>query len=101
MWTEKIKGTIWTEIVTEKIRQQSFNLKDLIKKEAEMLDVYVTELQYNDVTNREGFAAKVYFNAMFGMEFTRSLDIPINAALNYGYSIILSAINREIVKMVI
>jgi CRISP-associated protein Cas1 len=98
VWTEKIKGTIWTEIVTEKIRQQSFNLRKLDKKEAEMLDVYVTELQYNDVTNREGFAAKVYFNAMFGMEFTRSLDIPINAALNYGYSIILSAINREIVK---
>jgi CRISPR-associated protein Cas1 len=49
-----------------------------------------------DTTNREGHAAKVYFHALFGMEFTRSAENPINAALNYGYSIILSAFNREI-----
>ena len=35
---------------------------------------------------------------MFGLEFTRSEECAINAALNYGYSIILSAFNREIVK---
>ena len=49
-----------------------------------------------DSTNREGHAAKVYFNALFGMSFTRSADTPVNAALNYGYSIILSAFNREV-----
>ncbi len=49
-----------------------------------------------DSTKREGHAAKVYFNALFGMDFTRADDNPINAALNYGYSMILSAINREI-----
>ena len=32
------------------------------------------------------------------MDFSRTLDTPLNAALNYGYSIILSAVNREIVK---
>ena len=32
------------------------------------------------------------------MDFSRSLDIPINAALNYGYGIILSTFNREIVS---
>lgn len=30
------------------------------------------------------------------MDFTRSADTPINAALNYGYSIVLSAFNREV-----
>lgn len=30
------------------------------------------------------------------MDFTRSADIPVNAALNYGYSILLSAFNREV-----
>ena len=50
-----------------------------------------------DVTNREGHSAKVYFNALFGMKFTRTADIPINAALNYGYGLLLSACNREIV----
>ena len=37
------------------------------------------------MSNREGHAAKVYFNALFGMEFTRALSTPENAALNYGY----------------
>ena len=55
------------------------------------------QIQFGDVTNREGHAAKVYFNALFGKEFTRTAENSINAALNYGYSLILSAVNREIV----
>ena len=35
---------------------------------------------------------------MFGLDFTRTEDNCINAALNYGYTIILSAFNREIVS---
>ena len=66
-------------------------------KEAALLRDYVQQIQWNDATNREGHAAKVYFNALFGMDFSRSQDCPINAALNYGYSLMLSAINREIV----
>ena len=61
-----------------------------------MLSGYTEQIELADTTNREGHAAKVYFNALFGMEFTRSADIAINAALNYGYSMILSAFNREI-----
>ena len=61
-----------------------------------MLSEYVTQVELADSSNREGHAAKVYFNALFGMDFTRSADIPINAALNYGYSLILSAFNREV-----
>ena len=41
---------------------------------------------------------KVYFNALFGKDFTRTEENPINAALNYGYTIILSTFNREIVS---
>lgn len=61
-----------------------------------MLLTYMEEVQLADVSNREGHAAKVYFNALFGMDFTRSADNAINAALNYGYSLILSAFNREV-----
>ena len=50
----------------------------------------------SDATNREGHAAKVYFNALFGMDFTRSADTATNASLNYGYSLLLSAFNREV-----
>lgn len=95
-WSSEIKAAVWTEIVTEKIRKQSEVLLAWCKKEAEMLYQYIEEIEYGDTTNREGHAAKVYFNALFGMEFTRTEDNSVNAALNYGYGIILSAFNREI-----
>ena len=65
--------------------------------QAQLLRQYISELEFADVTNREGHAAKVYFNALFGMDFTRSEDNAINAALNYAYGILLSCFNREIV----
>ena len=97
-WKQNTKETVWTEIVTEKIRKQKELLELLGKEESALLDSYLKEIEWNDNTNREGHAAKVYFNAVFGMDFSRSLDIPINAALNYGYGIILSTFNREIVS---
>lgn len=96
-WTDDIKGAVWTEIVYEKIRQQKYLLQEYGKVEAELLQGYLEEITYGDATNREGHAAKVYFNALFGKDFTRTDDLLINTALNYGYSILLSAFNREIV----
>ena len=95
-WSQDVKEMIWTEIVTEKINKQRDLLHRLRKEEANLLAQYINEIEPGDKTNREGHAAKVYFNALFGMRFTRTADIAINAALNYGYGIILSAINREI-----
>ena len=96
-WTDDIKGAVWTEIVYEKIRQQKYLLQEYGKVEAELLQGHLEEITYGDATNREGHAAKVYFNALFGKDFTRTDDLLINTALNYGYSILLSAFNREIV----
>ena len=95
-WTEGVRQQVWTEIVREKIRRQWAHLRRRGLPQAERLTAYLEEVAWNDATNREGHAAKVYFNALFGMEFTRTEDAPVNAALNYGYSLILSAINREI-----
>lgn len=97
-WDKGVCDSVWTKIVEQKIKMQSNFLKKLRLSEAEMLDGYIEDIEYKDATNREGHAAKVYFNALFGKGFTRDKDIPINAALNYGYSIILSAFNREIVS---
>ena len=96
-WKQKTKEAVWTEIVTEKIRKQKEILEILGKEESEILSSYIKEITWNDSTNREGHAAKVYFNALFGLDFTRTEDNYINAGLNYGYSIILSAFTREIV----
>lgn len=95
-WSKDDKTAVWTEIVAEKIRKQAELLKEYKRSEYSMLNEYVAELQFGDSTNREGHAAKVYFNALFGMDFTRTSENSINAALNYGYGIILSAFNREI-----
>ena len=95
-WSKDIKGAVWTEIVAEKIRKQAEHLEEWNLPEAKMLYEYINELQFGDVTNREGHSAKVYFNALFGMDFTRTAENSINAALNYGYGILLSACNREI-----
>ena len=96
-WRQNTKEAVWTEIVFEKIRKQKELLELLGKEEAELLSSYLQQIAWNDETNREGHAAKVYFNALFGLDFTRTEDNLINAALNYGYSIILSSFTREIV----
>lgn len=95
-WSRNSKDAVWTEIVTEKIRKQKKLLEYQGKEESKLLDSYLQEIKWNDETNREGHAAKVYFNALFGLDFTRTTDCSVNSALNYGYSIILSAFTREI-----
>lgn len=95
-WNEHLRQTVWTEIVTEKIKNQYRFLRDLNSQKAGILEGYLKGIEFNDASNREGHSSKVYFNELFGMEFTRSSENNINAALNYGYGIILSAFNREI-----
>ncbi|HIT34399.1 MAG TPA: type II CRISPR-associated endonuclease Cas1 [Candidatus Faecousia intestinigallinarum] len=96
-WTPEMKGAVWTMVIGEKIRQQAQLLAEEKKqREALLLESYIPQIEFQDRTNREGHAAKVYFNALFGMDFSRRSDDPINAALNYGYAILLSAFNREI-----
>lgn len=96
-WQIGFKTELWTEIVSEKIKNQALLLKKVGKvKEHQLLLQYIGEMETGDISNREGHAAKVYFNALYGMDFTRTSDSSTNAALNYGYAIILSAFNREI-----
>ena len=97
-WQPISKQAVWTAIVREKIKNQRNNLAFFGLNEYELLDQYLEELEFNDDTNREGHAAKVYFNAMFGKKFSRSDECPVNAMLDYGYSIVLSCVNREIVS---
>lgn len=95
--TDSAKNKVWKEIIIQKIRQQALNLEYMDLQESKnKLEYYILEVAEGDVTNREGHAAKVYFNSLFGKDFSRDKDIITNAYLNYGYSILLSAINREV-----
>ena len=95
-WTQAAKDAVWTEIIRAKILGQRDVLLRWQRPQAQLLMGYLGQIQLGDASNREGHAAKVYFNALFGKEFSRALDTPENAALNYGYGLILSATNREI-----
>lgn len=78
---------VFGDIVSEKIRKQAeFLYENEYFSQANLLNEYIGQVELADASNREGHAAKVYFNALFGMDFTRSADIPVNAALNYGYT---------------
>ena len=96
-WKKDNKEKVWTFIVYQKIKKQKEFLLDLGKiQEANLLASYMEEIELNDSTNREGHAAKVYFNAVWGLDFTRRNDDFVNGALNYGYAILLACFNRAL-----
>jgi CRISPR-associated endonuclease Cas1 subtype II len=95
-WTRENKGIIWAHLIHEKIMNQSRLLQELDISGSEKLKQYAEQVVPGDKTNREAHAAKVYFNALFGHDFSRHKESLTNVALNYGYAILLSAINREV-----
>lgn len=98
-WSGDIKTAVWTSIVHAKLERQRDLLLEKEKHQAvELLASYLNDLLPGDPSNREGHGAKVYFNALFGQGFSREQESPNNAALNYGYSILLSTFNKEIVS---
>ncbi|MGD1822997.1 MAG: type II CRISPR-associated endonuclease Cas1 [Pleomorphochaeta sp.] len=95
-WDDKIKALVWTELVKEKVKKQG-ELLDLLKINSEKyFKTKINEIEINDPLNIEAQAAKKYFHFLFSNKFTRSSDTAINSALNYGYMIMLSLVNREI-----
>ncbi len=92
------KKRIWQQIIRRKILNQAQVLSHGGHfKEAAQLCKYSSNVQSGDSGYRESLAAQIYFPALFGKGFTRDKDIFFNAALNYGYSIIRSAIARSLV----
>jgi CRISP-associated protein Cas1 len=97
-WTDERKAILWQKIIQHKIANQAKVLKALSKEGSGILEEFVKEVALDDATNREGHAAKVYFNRLFGNEFTRDEINSQNAALNYGYAVLHSLIVRTIVS---
>lgn len=96
-WGKEIKDEIWKVIIVEKIKRQAGVLKRRgFMEEETLLNSYAMQVLSGDVTNREGHAAKVYFNSVLPDGVTRRSGGFINGCLNYGYAVLLSAINREI-----
>lgn len=97
-WQEEMKTSAWTQIIAEKIKKQAEVLNEVGLDNSKLIG-YLNELDFGDVTNREGLSAKVYFNLLFGKGFSREIESITNAALDYGYAILLSTFNKEIVAL--
>lgn len=97
-WQQEKKELVWTTIIAQKIMNQALQLERIEKHDkANSLRHLYEELEVFDPTNREGHAARIYFNTLFGNDFHRRKDNDINAALDYGYSLLLSMFAREII----
>lgn len=98
-WSEEIKGLLRQKIVKHKIINQKYILgvNQRNKKAIKLIEDLLETVEIYDKTNREGLVAKIYFRTLFGKEFIRFREDSINAALNYGYTILRSMISRSIV----
>ena len=94
-WTNKEKDLVWQAIVKNKILNQALLLKKIKSKQHDLITSYIKEVAIGDKTNREGHAAKVYFNSLFGKNFVRGNNDKINDSLNYGYAILLSLLVKK------
>ncbi len=97
-WSVNAKKSVWREIIRQKIANQAALLLKLgFGEQSHLLDRYVGQVEDGDCTNREGHAAKVYFNCILPEGETRHSGGFVNKCLDYGYAVMLSAFNREIV----
>lgn len=88
----------WQQIVTQKLKNQRDFLEFLKVPGVKRLDVLSQTVLSGDPRNNEAQGAKVYFESMYGSGFFRSdEDNAINGKLDYGYSILRSAVARAVV----
>ena len=95
-WNTDTVDKVWVAIAKEKIRKQAQLLEKFNLPGSEQLYALREDVDMRDPRNREGNAARIYFQSLFGSDFLRSSHCACNGALDYGYAIILSAFNREI-----
>lgn len=90
------KKRIWKEIIECKIRNQSL-LLDMIGKNGSALKPLYSNVLSGDSDNREGVAAKIYWQQQYGRSFSRDRDGSApNSLLNYGYAILRAAVARAL-----
>lgn len=90
------KKRIWKDIIEYKIRNQAA-LLDRLGRDGRVLKPYYMNVLSGDSDNREGLAAKVYWQQMYGQQFYRNRngEAP-NSLLNYGYAILRAAVTRAL-----
>ena len=95
---EVLRKQLWKQIIEAKIRNQSALLEKLHGKGAQLNPLYMN-VKSGDSDNREGIAARIYWGAIYGEDFTRDREESgINTLLNYGYAVLRAATARALVS---
>lgn len=90
-WNKETCNSIWQHIVCDKLGCQ----QQVLCNNGLCVDA-VEPVLLGDSTNAEGHFAAKYFHRLFGMAFHRHANDHINIALNYGYTLLTSAMARII-----
>lgn len=98
--SDDFTGLVWAKLIQWKI----FNQAEVLERTGcsssvvNRLRELSNEVLPHDPGNREGIAAKMFFRELYGSSFLRFEDNDINAAMNYGYAIIRSAVAKSLVS---
>ena len=93
--SKPFKKRLWQKVVCQKIINQAGVLSWQKVAGVNRLFRLAKSVNSGDQSNCEATAARLYFSSLF-TDFKRHDDGYINAALNYGYSVIRAAIAREL-----
>jgi len=96
--SEPLKKNLWKQTVEFKIRNQLAMLEKTGSGGVEALRRHAESVKSGDTDNREGAAARIYWQNLFGDDFRRERfgDAP-NHLLNYAYAILRAAVARSLV----
>ncbi|MBN2520061.1 MAG: type II CRISPR-associated endonuclease Cas1 [Bacteroidales bacterium] len=94
--SDPLRKQLWKQTIESKIKNQAALLKKL-RLEYEDVKNLASDVKSDDASGREGVAAKIYWNRLFGNEFYRDRygETP-NNLLNYGYIVLRAAVARAL-----
>ncbi len=94
--TEPLKKSLWQQTIKVKIRNQA-GVLEYFDKNGEALKEISKHVKSGDTTNRESYAARMYWEQLFD-NFIRHRDgKPPNSMLNFCYTILRSATAKALV----
>lgn len=93
--SKPLKKQLWQTLIKNKIKNQN-DVLNMCGGKDELRPLFEKVLS-GDSKNNEAKASLIYFKKLFGRDFVRRDEIPINIFLNYGYSIIRGLIARSVV----
>lgn len=95
--SKPLKKQLWQKIVISKIENQAQNLEFCKCENSQKLYEISKKVLSDDSQNFEAVAANLYFRNLFGKSFVRRQEDFVNAALNYGYTVLRGCIARTLV----